>query len=450
MANIFTKIFTKEKTIEPEAPLEKRDVSNFDDFFYNPVLGTFNFQGYNTYSNMQALKLSVVYRCVQVISDSIAVLPFEPYEIRNNWKYKLTNDLSYLLNVQPNPLMSAYTFKKQIIEFILTLGNAYILIKRDSDNNVKELQLLDSRYVMVMIDGTQITFNSTFFLNPDGKKTYHNIATGDYYDDSDIIHIMNHSVNGVIGMSTIQSAAMTLGIAYAAEDHVQNFFSGGANLNGILRPLAGVNMNGQKAADAKNNFINALNSNAGGKSGSIVVLDSGLEYQPISVNPREAQLLESRQFGIGEICRFFGCPVEKVFDMQHSRAGTSESSQIDFYNSTLLGYIEKVENEFGRKIFTRIEYGKTGLLFDVEKLMRMDSSAQSEYYTKMFGIGALTSNEIREKINAGQPVKGGNDSYISTNLQKLSNPVVQGANPDPVPTGFVDNKLKIDNTNGKQ
>jgi HK97 family phage portal protein len=209
-------------------------------------------------------------------------------------------------------------------------------------------------------------------------------------------------------------------------------------------------MNGQKAADAKNNFINALNSNAGGKSGSIVVLDSGLEYQPISVNPREAQLLESRQFGIGEICRFFGCPVEKVFDMQHSRAGTSESSQIDFYNSTLLGYIEKVENEFGRKIFTRIEYGKTGLLFDVEKLMRMDSSAQSEYYTKMFGIGALTSNEIREKINAGQPVKGGNDSYISTNLQKLSNPVVQGANPDPVPTGFVDNKLKIDNTNGKQ
>ena len=240
------RLFTKEKTIEPEAPLEKRDVSNFDDFFYNPVLGTFNFQGYNTYSNMQALKLSVVYRCVQVISDSIAVLPFEPYEIRNNWKYKLTNDLSYLLNVQPNPLMSAYTFKKQIIEFILTLGNAYILIKRDSDNNVKELQLLDSRYVMVMIDGTQITFNSTFFLNPDGKKTYHNIATGDYYDDSDIIHIMNHSVNGVIGMSTIQSAAMTLGIAYAAEDHVQNFFSGGANLNGILRPLAGVNMNGQK------------------------------------------------------------------------------------------------------------------------------------------------------------------------------------------------------------
>lgn len=69
---------------------------------------------YNTassYANNKAMLLSAVYRCVEVISDSIAQLPFEPYRIDSDGcKIKFTQHPTYnLLNREPNQNMSKFT-----------------------------------------------------------------------------------------------------------------------------------------------------------------------------------------------------------------------------------------------------------------------------------------------------------------------------------------------------
>ena len=96
------------QTQEPE----QRGV--FDSLLYNQTGG---------YTTSKAMLLSTVYRCVDVISDSVAQLPLEPYFIdQAGYKEKFTKHPSYyLLNKEPNKRMSRFTFIKTL--FVSTVFN---------------------------------------------------------------------------------------------------------------------------------------------------------------------------------------------------------------------------------------------------------------------------------------------------------------------------------------
>ena len=68
--------------------------------------------------------------------------------------------------------------------------------------------------------------------------------------------------------------------------------------------------------------------------------------------------------------------------------------------------------------------------------MRLDAASQATYYSTLFGMGALTVNEVRDKINAAYPAINGNKHFISTNLQELDNLIVNQKQTNPI-----DNKL---------
>lgn len=381
------------------------------------ILGTLNFTSYNSYQESLAMKLSSVYRAVNIISDSVAVLPIDNYIYKDNWKYKQYDDLYYLLNVQPNKVMSAYTFKKQMVTYVLLKGNAYIHITRGKGSKPVELNLLDPDYIQVILKN--------------GQKFYVYDSNIEYTDD-DIIHIMNYSTNGLIGISTLSYASMTLETAYASESHANNFFKKGGNLFGLLRPKDGVTITPTKARAAKESFMNGVTEDG------IVVLDSGFEHQQISVNPKDSQLLESRLFNIITIAQFFGVSPHKLFDYSKGGYNSVEASQIDFLNTTLQPMLEKIENEFFRKLYTRVEYDMTELKFDISNLLRLDSQAQATFLSQMYQLGAFTTNEIREKLNANNPVKGGNRAFTMVNLQPLDNLISEQ-------TVVSDNSKQIDN-----
>jgi len=410
MANIFQRIFRAPKE-------EKRSLEEWS----NPVFGTLNFSTFAAYTQSKSLKLSTVYRCVNLISDSIASLPFNPYTYRDNWKYiNYDGTLYNILNVQPNKYQSKYTFMKMVVTSMLLKGNSYIYIDRAKNGQVLSLSLLNADNIEIHIEDDDIR--------------YYDIYTKKYYDKSQIIHILNFSTNGIEGISTLSYAATTLEIAYNTDQHSSNFFKSGANLAGILRPLPGVNISDTKAKAAKQNFITALNSDLGGQSGSIVVLDSGLEYQAITVSPKDSQLIESKQFNVIDICRFFNVPPSLAFS-ETGKFSTAEQQQIDYLNSCLLPIVEKLENEFFRKLFLPSEWNMSDLKFDVENLIRLDAVSKADMLVKLHSVGGYTTNEVREKLNAPFPVSGGNRAFIQVNLQPTDALISEQNNQ-------IDNKLK--------
>lgn len=399
----------------------KAESRSFEDYNnYNPVMGFLNFGG-TTYSESKALKLSTVYRCVNLISDSIAKLELNVYEYNNEFKYKQYNDLYYLINVQPNRFMGGFTFKKTMVVHILLRGNAYIKIDRDLNNNIKELLLLNPDLIQVSTTAKGIEYK------------YNGIAI----DSDDVIHIAGYSTNGIVGESVLSYSANTLGLAYDSEVHARNFFSSGANASGILKPTTG-GLTEDKARKAKDTFINSLNPSIGGQTNSVIVLDAGLEYQPIQVSPKDSQLLETRTFNVIDICRFFAVPPSLVFD-GNNKYNSVEQAQLDFLNTCLQSYIEKIENEFFRKIFLRSEWSDKDIMFDTDNIFRLDAITRAEYFTKMYQLGAITTNDIRLKTS-NVPVVGGNRSFIQVNLQPIDNLIYDGKESDT--NKPIDNKLK--------
>lgn len=412
MANIFQRIFKSKKQVE-----EKRDFTDW----VNPIYGTLNFNTFAAYTQSKSLKLSTVYRCVNLISDSIASLPFNPYKYKENWKYiNYDGTLYNILNVQPNPYQSKFTFMKMVVLSMLLKGNSYIYIERVKTGEITSLSLLNADNIELRLIDNDIK--------------YYDLITQKVYDKSQIIHILNYSNDGLLGVSTLTYAATSLEIAYNTDQHSSNFFKSGANLAGILRPLPGVNISETKAKNAKTNFITALNSELGGVSGSIVVLDSGLEYQPITISPKDSQLIESKQFNVIDICRFFNVPPSLAFS-ETGKFSTAEQQGLDYLNNCLLPLIEKFENEFFRKLYLPSEWNTSDLKFDVENLVRLDAVTKADMLVKLHSVGGYTTNEVREKLNAPFPVTGGNRAFIQTNLQAVDNLIAEQNNQ-------IDNNLK--------
>ncbi len=115
-------------------------------------IGALLFGGGSSYTQDKALLLSTVYRCVNLISDSVAQLPFEPYKIDSKgYKKKFQKHPSYhVLNCEPNARMTRFTFIKLLISSMVLRGSGYAYIVRDEKGDVKELIYLPSEYVTIV------------------------------------------------------------------------------------------------------------------------------------------------------------------------------------------------------------------------------------------------------------------------------------------------------------
>ena len=147
-----------------------------------------------------------------------------------------------------------------------------------------------------------------------------------------------------------------------------------------------------------------------------------MKYQPISISPKDSQLLESRQFNVVDICRFFSVSPVKAFDLSKSSYSTVEATQLQYLTDTALAVITKIEQEINRKIFMPAEWGKEVAEFNTSAILRTDKAAQASYWRNMFQTASATPNEIRREMNLPK-IENGDKPFIQVNMQTLDNAI---------------------------
>lgn len=360
-----------------------------------------NYNGYSTYKTSLALTLSAVYRCVEVITNGVASLPVKLYRVDGDgYKYELNSGLSYVLSKKPSDKVNAFTFYKLIVKDILMSGNAYALIVREN-GEVRELRYVPAGLVSPIDRIDHIEYMVTGLKSPVSQK--------------DILHFMNYTDNGVYGISVLTYARRTLGIADGGEKSAENFYKSGSCTSGFLK------FDGPSSGKQREEILSAWNQATGGPNSGpngIAVLPANVSYTQLSIDPADAQLLESRQFSVVEICRFFGVSPTKCFDLTHASYNNSEMSELAFLNDTLRPLLTKIEMELETKLFPgQMEYD---IKFDVNELLRTDKKSQAEYFTKMFNLGVLSPNDIRRELDM-TPVEGGDIHVAQVNLTSIKN-----------------------------
>ena len=371
----------------------------------------------STYSDKKAMTLPTVYRCVECISDAVAQLPIEILKVTGKGYKKLatSHPAYWLLNKEPSKYMSRFMLMKSMVVAMHLKGNAYVRVVRDYDGNAIWLEFLHP-------DNVTIVDNEWGHIIAYAHPRY------GWIEPSDMIHVPNHSNDGEHGVSTLRHAFSTLKLSYEGDEHARKFFESGASLSGV------VTVNHVLTQSQKDDFLRKWNAKMAGGGNSVALLEADMDYKPISVNPADAQLLETRKYSSVDICRFFGVSPQKVYDMSAASYASVEISQLAFLTDTLQPLLYKIELEFERKLFLPKDKFKYVVSFDTSVILRTDKGALAEYYTKMYNLGVLTTNDIRKQLDL-EPVDKGDQVFIQSNLVPIDKPLnatqaQQQPNPD--------------------
>lgn len=355
-------------------------------------------------SRRYPMLLSAVYRCVDLVSDSLACLPCEVFDVDvDGFRTRdRASGLSRLLGLEPNGNMTAYTFMKVMVSSMLLQGNAYAYIERDAEG--QPVQLVYVPAGTVSIQWVQDARGYT-------RKRYYVAGLSRLVEPYDMLHVLNFSYDGNVGVSTLEHARQTLNIATESEEHASGFFSSGGQLSGVIN-VTGNRLTKEQKDAIYDTWANRMHS------GGVAVLEANMTYQPVSINPRDSQLLESRQFNVVDICRFFGVSPVKCFDLSKSSYSTVEATQIEYLTDTLQPVMTRFEEELNRKLVWPDEWGRREIRFNTSEMLRTNKSTQGEYLRSMMQAGAYTPNEIRREIGLAK-VAGGDEALVQVNMTRL-------------------------------
>lgn len=348
-----------------------------------------------------AMKVAGVHRALIYISTQIAKLP---WNVKNRSQEILYDDKMYrLLNLRPNKEMNAFSFRLTMIQSALLHGNAYAEIERDA---------IGRPVALWPIASCDIELHRT----RDGELVYRVIGMSAQFPGSDaylpfndVFHIKNfHTKDGLVGQGLLAYAMETIGISAGADRMASGLFANSGIPSGVLE------IEGALSEEAYKRIKESWDSqHSGRRTGGTAVLEEGAKYKPITMSPEMLQMLESRQFGVLEICRFFGLPPTKLFDNKAATFNNMENANLEVATDTLDAWARNLEIEADTKLLSD-QFGGKFTELDLYQVFRGDMNTRANYFSKMMQVGAITPNQIREREGlAGY--KGGDRYYISTN-----------------------------------
>ena len=341
------------------------------------------------YEAIGPLRLSAVYAALSIISNSIATLPIYMKQRKDNETTILHNNKIQRLFYEM--LQTKHTVIKQLVWDLLLFGNAYIYIKRDGKTPVK----------LIYLEHGDVTVD---YKKEDDFVQYgvtNHKAVPKLVKQADMLHFARDTRDGINGRGFITFARDIIDLAGFTQKAATDFFGSGCNLTGILQFKRPLKPGQQEQIRAQ---WQQIHSAAGGGLG---VLEGDSEYIPIAQNSSDAQMLETREFNITEIARFFNINPILLGDLSHSSYNSIEDAQIEFVTHTLLPIINLIQEEINRKLVTiSTQY----IDFDETELLKGNKSTMADYYTKLITNAILTINEAREAL--GYNPKDGADELI--------------------------------------
>lgn len=353
-----------------------------------------------------ALHLSSVWACVRVISETIAQLPVHVYSPGN--ERAESHYLQWLLHDEPNPEMTAFTFRETLMAHLLTWGNAYAEI--EWSNNGRAIALWPLRPDLMSVRRNEATKEIEYhYSNP---KRGLNITLG----AGDLIHVPGLGFDGLIGYSPVRMAEKAIQLGLCAEKYGNDFFSNSNVPSGILKH-PGV-MDPEAHARVKEDWQDVV------KNRGVGVLEEGLDFVSLGIPNNESQFLETRRFQVEEIARIFRVPLHKIGELSRATFSNIEHQAIEFVQDTILPWCIRWEQEITRKL---LPYGWQ-VKFNPDGLLRGDTASRYAAYNTGRQGGWLSVNDIRRKENL-PPIPGGDEYLSPLNMRPAGEPQEQPQEP---------------------
>lgn len=359
-----------------------------------------------------AVRFTTVAICIRVLAESVASLPCILYKRRKDGGKDRADGhpLYRVLHDQANSWNTAFEYVEGTMTNLATRGDGIAYV----DRNVKGQTI---GLVPLNPDGVTITqardwsplYEATM---PDNTKAK--------LSRSEVHHIRGPLPQGYRGRSMIALAREGIGLGLAAEEFGSRLFSNG------IRPSGTLQMDGKLSEPAQARLKAQFAQKHSGleNASKPLILEEGLKWVQQSLNPDDAQFLETRRFQRSEIAGIFRVPAHFVNDLEKATFSNIEHQSLDFVIHSLRPWLVRWEQCIRRDLLAPGEQNEYFAEFLVDGLLRGDFYTRMQGYAIQIQNRIATTNEVRKRENMN-PIEGGDKLVETNNIQVASEPPAQ-------------------------
>lgn len=372
-----------------------------------------------------ALQISAVWACVNLIASTIAGLPLKILSGPNGDLNELERQELQRLLEHPNEQMTSFDFWMCMAMNRILRGNAFAKITRSASGTIVALTPLAATQVRVAI--------------VDGDLVY------EYVKDADITVLKSDKIfhwrglgNGIVGLSQLDFMRATTTELKNAQLNATDTFGNGRQLTGLL--TVDQDLNAKQIEKIKQRFKN-VGAVQGAADDWLKVLPADMKWQQISMSPSDTQLLETRQFGVDEIGRWFGVPSALINGSGGASGSNVDQARETFYSDTIAPYCTAIEQTLRWSLLPPDKRANCLFKFELNALLRASVSTRYDSYGKALQNGFMTRNEVRALENLPEMFQDGADKLTAQNnlvpLEKLGQ-----ASPSQTPQTSIEEPIK--------
>lgn len=351
-----------------------------------------------------ATAVAAVFACLRILGETVASLPLHVLERLDGGGKRQAKELPLYrkLHSQPNSWQTSFEWREQAVFHVGLWGDAFSELVPGPSGAIDQIvPLHPSRMKVETLENGRLRYT---YREAKGKQTV--------YNDEQILHVRGPSDDGVHGMSIVEECREAIALARACEVHGARFFGAGARPGFIL------STDNNLDSTARKELADGWNRKHRGPHNAFetAVLTGGLKpFEIPYASNTDSQFLELRSYQLAEIARLFRVPMH-LLGVLAGPYGSVEQAGLDFVQHTILPWLRRFESAFTRDLMpddeTRDRYQ---ISFDVRGLLRGDAASRASYYQAMFGLGALSTNDILE-LEDRNPVEGGDQRYRPLNM----------------------------------
>ena len=345
-----------------------------------------------------ALQVPAFKACVDLIAKTIATLPLKIYSTNSNGEEEL-NVTHKLNSVLQNPFdnLTRYDSLFPAIANYVMSGEAYFILKKNRAGLVKQMRSYHPSSFTVEDKGNRLDYR----------------YEGQPINTNRLIHIRGFTRDGINGESVLEKAKDAIQLSLTIDRSLLVFFENDLN------PASVVEYPGRLSEEAQARFLQTWNKGSR-EAGKTQILEDGAKLTTTRQNNNNTELSLVRLQQAYKICQHLGVPPNMIGLLDRATHNNTSQQELEFYKHTILPICSNIERAF-KDLFLLSEQELNSIKFDVRGLLRADPATRAEYYNKMFLLGTLTINEIRDLENFKPVGKKGDDLYVQANLNIVGN-----------------------------
>lgn len=398
--------------------VEQQRAQNPETFFLDLDFGDFTHAGVNT--NRSALGYSPVYRGINLIAGDVARIPLVVYKYRDDsrGRERATSHPAYsILRQQANRSQTINVMLYSLVADAILHQGGFAWVDYDRRGAPAALIRLDPRDI-----STPQSLDDPYRLT---LKTGRELLL----DQSEVVHIRRMTVDGYQGIGLLRAAAESIGLGVAARTFGSRFFANQAAPQFAIELPPGRTMPTHKQDLLREQWDNLHRGL--GNSHRPAVLEGGAKLHAITVQPKEAQLLELRKFELVEVANFLGCPPHLLGDDSRTSFASLDAERQTYLDQCLDPWLTAIEHEVRAKLLTSEQSRREThtIEFMREALVKADLAARTTFYRAALDQGIMSRNEIRSQLNLNA-VEGGDTIMVPLNMAPLGSESPAAPEPD--------------------